>query len=1036
MSDNMTPLAFEKLINRIFQEYEQNKTIFGIHDTQFYHKKNEKFYNVLNTSIEEPIGPAAGPHTQLAQNIIVSYLCGGRFFELKTAQKMDELEIDKPCIDAPDESYNTEWSTELTVSQAYDEYLKAWFVIHILKEALQLSANEQSGFLFNMSVGYDLEGIKTKKIDDFIEQLKNAEGNPLYNEYKEILRKFSENNSEYSTSIEKILKCISPYISDSITLSTMHGCPPQEIESICEFLITEKKLHTFVKLNPTLLGYEKVRDMLDAQGFSHIALNLESFEKDLQFDDAIPMLKRLSRVAGSEIRNFGIKLSNTLAVMNKDTVLLGDEKYMSGRALYPLTINLAAEVSKELDGVLPISFSGGASYWNIVDILETGIKPITLATDLLKPGGYVRLKQLAETIEEKKIQIYQNIQVGKLKSLATKSIKNPQFSKKEFPSYELKIDKELPLLDCFIAPCKERCPIHQDVPEYIRAIEEENFKEALQIIMQKNPLPNITGYICDHQCQTKCARWNYEQSVSIRELKKVAAEKGETRNPSSSDKSEYAVTGLKFEIGNLKKRVAVLGAGPSGLSAAYFLRRYGFDVHIFDKGTEAGGTVQNIIPRFRIPDDVIKKDVEFLKEMGVIFNYNYQNPRFIKDFRDQKFEYIFIGIGAHIPKMLSWCREKDNIFEALSFLKDLKAGRDFTLGKKVAVIGGGNSAMDAARAAIRQKGVERVSILYRRTQEYMPADKEEFDNAIKDGVSFHELINPIDFTESKLICQKMELGEIDKSGRRKPVPIENAHEKIEFDSVIMAIGEEVDRELLKENGLAFEEGELVSNPKTLETSLENVYIGGDALRGPSTVVESIADGKQAAEAVLMKEGIIFTDALEIKFDKEKRFKQLIEQQGYLRKETEELHDSEEILRESSRCLQCDFLCAKCVEVCPNRANVLVNLLNEEHPFKNDFQIIHIDDFCNECGNCATFCPYENGKPYKDKFTLFHSEESFRESTNDGVIFNGNFIKLKYNDEVFEGNLSGSHLKWNSMPNIEIIDQIEFILKKIRNSYLL
>ena len=1024
MTDKMIPLPFEKLLGRIFQEYEQNKTIFGIHDTQFYHKNDKKFYKVLNASIEEPIGPAAGPHTQLAQNIIVSYLCGGRFFELKTVQKLDELEIEKPCIDAPDEGYNTEWSTELTVSQAYGEYLKAWFVIHLLKEVFKLSTNEQSGFLFNMSVGYDLEGIKTKKIDDFIEHLKNAERSPLFNEYKKILRKFSEDNSEYSKIIEKVLTNISTHISDSITLSTMHGCPPHEIESICEYLITEKKLHTFVKLNPTLLGYEKVRNILDAQGFLHIALNRESFEKDLQFEDAIPMLKRLARVAESEKRNFGVKLSNTLAVINQNTILPSDEKYMSGRALYPITINLSAEISKQLEGKLPISFSGGASYWNIIDILETGIKPITIATDLLKPGGYVRLKQLAETIEGKNIPDHHSIQIEKLTSLAEKAIRNEQFSRKEYPSSDLKIEKKLPLLDCFISPCKERCPIHQDVPEYIRAIELGNFEEALQIIFAKNPLPNITGYICDHQCQTKCARWNYEQSVSIRELKKIAAGKNETRN-------------LKFEIGSTEKKVAILGAGPAGLSAAYFLRRYGFEVHIFDKGTEAGGTVQNIIPRFRIPDEVIKKDVGLLKEMGVNFHYNYQNQHFIQDFQSQKYDYIFIGIGAHIPKMLSWCKDKDNIFEALSFLENLKEGRDFKLGKKIAVIGGGNSAMDAARAAIRVQGVEKVSILYRRTREYMPADKEEFDNAIKDGVNFKELINPIDFTDSELLCQKMELGEMDKSGRRKPIPIENVHEKLEFDSVIMAIGEEVDKELLKENNIEFDEkGNIFFNSETLETSLKNVYIGGDALRGPSTVVESIADGKQAAEAILIKEGITFTDTPEAQFNKEKRFEQLIEQQGYLRKETEELQNSEEILSESSRCLQCDFLCAKCVEVCPNKANVLINLLNEDHPFKNDFQIIHIDDFCNECGNCITFCPYKNGKPYKDKFTLFHSEESFKESTNDGVIFNGNFIKLKYNDEVFECVFHEPHIKWNSVPNIEIIDLIEFLIKKIKNSYLI
>ena len=1033
MTDKMISLPFEKLLTWIFQEYEQNKTIFGIHDTQFYFKKNDNYYNVLNASIEEPIGPAAGPHTQLAQNLIVSYLCGGRFFELKTVQKLDELEIEKPCIDAPDEGYNTEWSTELTVPQAYDEYLKAWFVLHILKDVFKLSKNEQPGFLFNMSVGYDLEGIKTKKIDDFIEHLKDAELNPLFHEYKEILRKFAENNPEYSKSIEEVLPKISPFISDSITLSTMHGCPPQEIESICEYLITEKNLHTFVKLNPTLLGYDRVRKILDNQGFAHIALKRESFEKDLQFDDAVPMLKRLAQVAGSQKRNFGIKLSNTLAVMNNDTVLPGGEKYMSGRALYPLTINLAAEISEKLDGKLPISFSGGASYWNIIDILETGIKPITLATDLLKPGGYVRLKQLAEIIEDSSVPKDSNIRIDKLVSLAEKSFKDVQFSKKEFPSSELKFDKKLPLMDCFIAPCKERCPIHQDVPEYIRAIEEGRFDDALKIIYEKNPLPNITGYICDHQCQTKCARWNYENSVSIRELKKIAAEKGEIGNLKLETRLRNATA---QQARNLNKKVAILGAGPAGLAAAYFLRKNGFDVTIFERESNAGGTVQQIIPQFRIPEKIIQKDVAFLKDLGVKFQFNYQNQNFIRDFQDQKFDYIFIGIGAHILRMLDWCKDKKNLFEALSFLGDLKAGKPFKLGKKVAIVGGGNSAMDAARAAIRVQGVEHVSILYRRTQEYMPADKEEFDNALKDGVKFVELINPVDFQNSKLLCQKMELGEKDASGRRRPVPIENAEETLEFDSVIMAIGEDVDRELLKKNGLAFDKEKLVFNLETLETSLENVYIGGDALRGPSTVVESIADGKRAAKSILRKEGIPFDDIPEVKFDKQERFEQLIIHQGYQRKEIEELHSLEEISEESNRCLQCDFLCAKCVEVCPNRANVLINLIGEDHPFKNDFQIIHIDDFCNECGNCATFCPYENGKPYKDKFSLYHSENSFMESSNDGVIFNNTHLKLKISNSVYEGNVSKDKIQWHSRINIENLDRIEYILKKIYESYLI
>ncbi|MBN2017353.1 MAG: putative selenate reductase subunit YgfK [Candidatus Cloacimonetes bacterium] len=1022
MTDKMIPPSFENLLEWIFQEYEQNNTIFGIHKQQFYNKTNDISYHVLNDWIEEPIGPAAGPHTQLSQNITVSYLCGGRFFELKTVQKLDELEIEKPCIDAPDEGYNTEWSTELTVPQAFEEYLKAWFVLHIIKEVFGLSVNKKSGFIFNMSVGYDLAGIKTKKIDDFIEHLKNAEKNPLFIEYKNILSRFAQHNAEYSKSIEEVLSKISPFISDSITLSTMHSCPPEEIESICEYLIKEKKLHTFVKLNPTLLGYDRVKSILDKHGFTNIVLHKDSFDKDLQFDAAIPMLKRLMIIAENENKKFGVKLSNTLAVANKDTRLPGDEKYMSGRALYPITITLASEISSAFDGILPISYSGGASYWNIIDILNTGIKPITFATDLLKPGGYVRLKQLAAIIEDNHIENKDFIDVQKLYDLAKNTLTDSLFVRKEYTSSDTKIEKELPLFDCFIAPCKERCSIHQDVPEYILAIVEERFDDALRIIYEKNPLPNITGYICDHQCQTKCARWNYENSVSIRELKKVAAERGEIGN-------------LKLETRKLEKRIAILGAGPAGLAGAYFLRKYGFDVTVFEKEAHAGGTVRNVIPDFRIPDDFIQKDIEFLKSVGIEFQFNYQNDDFLEDFSERGFNYVIIGIGAHIPRMLDWCTEKENVFEALSFLRGLKSGDEITLGKKVAIIGGGNSAMDAARAAKRVAGVQEVSILYRRTEEYMPADKEEFDNALDEGIEFIELINPVNFENTQLFCQKMQLGEPDESGRKRPLPIEHVQEIFKCDSVIMAIGESVDRDLLERNGIIFENGTIVFNPDTLETSIENVYIGGDALRGPSTVVESIADGKKAAESILTKEGITFNDEPTVTFDKEQRFNDIREQQGYQKENNEELHSLEDISQESSRCLQCDFLCAKCVEVCPNRANVLINLIGKQHPFKNDFQIIHIDDFCNECGNCATFCPYLGGKPYKDKFTLYFSEESLKKNFNNGVLFQKSEFTLKLDSSLYKGEIVDNMIRWQSDVISKNLDQIEYILQETYKSYL-
>jgi len=1022
MTDKMIPIPFENLLQRIFWEYQKNRSIFGIFESQFYHKENTTYYEVFEDTIEEPIGPAAGPHTQLAQNIIVSYLCGGRFFELKTVQKLDKLDIEKPCIDAPDEGYNTEWSTELTVSQAYEEYLKAWFAIHLLKVVLRLSNNQKSGFIFNMSVGYDLVGIKTKKIDDFIEQLKNAKLNPLFDHYKNIIDQFSSTHPKLSSIYQKIVAEISPHISDSITLSTMHGCPPQEIESICEYLIKDKNLHTFVKLNPTLLGFDRVRSILDNHGFDNIVLNPVSFEKDLQFDDAIPMLQRLIKGAEKQNKKFGVKLSNTLAVGNKDTRLPGDEKYMSGSALFPITITLAKEIAAAFDGKIAISYSGGANRWNIVDILETGIRPVTFATDLLKPGGYVRLKQIAEVIEASNLKTNEKIDLTRMEDLTDKVIHDSQFSKKEYSSSNLKIEKDLPLFDCFIAPCKERCPIHQDVPEYIRAIEEERFDDTLKIIYEKNPLPNITGYICDHQCQTKCARWNYENSISIRELKKIAAEKGSVRN-------------LKFETRNSNKKVAILGAGPAGLAAAYFLRKYGLQVTVFEREAHAGGTVRYVIPEFRIPGDVIQKDIDSLLTMGVTFEFDYWNENFISDFNERGYDYIFMGIGAHVPRKLNWCAHKENVYEALSFLRDLKTGKEVQLGTSVAVIGGGNSAMDAARAAIRVDGVEEVSIMYRRTEEYMPADKEEFDNALDDGVTFIELINPVDFRNSSLICQRMELGDMDESGRRRPVPIRNAEEELEFDSVIMAIGEQVDLSLLKKNDLRCTNERVIYHEETLETSIENVYIGGDALRGPSTVIESITDGKKAAESILYKEKISFDDSPKISLDKEEHFNTIIQHQGYLENSNEYLQSSAEISVEASRCLQCDFLCAKCVEVCPNRANVLIHLIGKDHPFDNDFQIIHIDDFCNECGNCATFCPYTDSKPYKDKFTLYHSESSFKENSNDGVLLQGKDLQLKYNDTIFKASIDFQKISWDKNPPEVLRGQFEYLIKEINDSYL-
>ena len=999
----MYPLSFYNTINWIFEEYKNEKSIFGIHNSKFYHHKNADLAKIFNEYLETPVGPAAGPHTQLTQNLISAYLTGGRFFELKTVQQMDELVIDRPCIDAEDEGYNVEWSQELKLEESYDEYLKAWILLHLLKEVLGLSKSDDKGFVFNMSVGYDLAGIKTARMDKFIEDLKESKNNKLFSSYIKELTEFLKtkgNNYKLDNvpALIKKIENIGSNLSGSVTLSTMHGCPPQEIESIVKYLLTEKKLNTYVKLNPTLLGYERVKDILFSQGYKYIDLDPESFDHDLKYTDAVPMLKRLKQVAKENNLEFGVKLSNTLGMNNRKQRMPGAQMYMSGRALFPLTMNLAALLAEEFEGDLNVSFSGGASLYNMNSILSTGILPVTLVTDLLKPGGYTRLKQIADNIAMPVKSVNSpilNIQL--IKEIAIDALTNKEYSKETRDTKSIKTGNELPLFDCYTAPCSDVCPVHQDIPEYIRLIEENRFNEAFDLIVSKNPLPNITGYICDHQCMFKCTRWDYDKPLLIRDLKLVAAEKGY-----DNYMSNYKNSGISNGI-----KVAIIGAGPAGLASGYFLAKSGFDVTIFDKAEKAGGTVRNVIPEFRLPQTAIDKDIEFIKQHGVKFNLGNKTKLSVDDLQRDGYKYVFLAIGAGVSSPVRITGGEGITRNAIEFLWNYHKKEIKSLGKIVAVVGGGNSAMDSARAAIRCEGVEKVYILYRRTKEFMPADKEEFDAALEDGVIFKDLMLPVEYSGGLLKCSKMKLTEPGDDGRRKVVPIDNDYEELNIDTVISAIGESVDSDFLRHNKIPVNNNHnaIVDNT-TNETLLSNVFIGGDALRGPSTVIESIADGRKAADAIIKKEGIKAAEQIDIRklFDADLRDSDLAKRKGELISQAQENMKSE-----SERCLGCNIICNKCVEVCPNRANVAISSWGVV--FKDKFQILHLDGSCNECGNCETFCPY-NGAPYKEKITLFGNETDFMDSSNSGFVFLDNIkeglVKYRLNGNIGEANMVNNY----------------------------
>ena len=384
MSDAMRPQSFEALLSWILREYKENQSIFGIHRSLFYTPRANAPYSseIFGHSLATPVGPAAGPHTQLTQNILAAWLSGGRFIELKTVQIMDELEIPRPCIDMEDEGYNVEWSQELKLDQSAWEYIKAWVLIHTLPRVLGWE-EAPFGTIFNMSVGYNLEGILTPPMQHFMDRMEDASAEIAQIE-DVIAAQFP--NSQFTN------LPIPTRLTNSVTLSTMHGCPPDEIEAIARYLLAERGLHTFVKLNPTLLGKEAVLDILHNHlGYQGIHIPDPVFEHDLKYDRAVTMLRALKQLAAERGLTFGVKLSNTLAMANHKDALPGEEMYMSGRALYPVTMNLFHKLVQEFDGDLHVSYSAGADALNVPTILACGALPITAASDLLKPGGYSRM---------------------------------------------------------------------------------------------------------------------------------------------------------------------------------------------------------------------------------------------------------------------------------------------------------------------------------------------------------------------------------------------------------------------------------------------------------------------------------------------------------------------------------------------------------------------------------------------------------------------------------------------------------------------
>jgi len=1012
MSDLFQPISADQLVAWVFCELDTRDSIFGIPRQHFFvpHEENPFRTSVYGHALETPFGPAAGPHSQMAQNIVASWLCGARYIELKTVQTLDVLDVSKPCIDMQDEGYNVEWSQELKVEQSFEEYLRAWVLIHALHHKLGFPG-ESPGIVFNLSVGYDLDGIQKPNMQWFLDQMHDC------SEYKQTL---IDHVARFYPGANDLH--IPNRLSDNVTLSTMHGCPPDEIESIATYLLRERRLHTLVKCNPTLLGPERVRTILnDDLGFADVVVPDIAFEHDLKYPDAVTMLNNLQAVAKDCELEFGVKLSNTLEVENSRSVFNAAEKmmYLSGRPLHAITVNLAHELAVEFAGELPMSFSAGANCFNAPELLAAGMQTITVCSDLLKTGGYLRLLQYLETVEDafgktgscnigefifnsaETDEAHADISAAarlNLRHYAQQTLRNPQYIKGTFDTAHTKTSRELGLFDCIQAPCVDECPINQKVPQYMRAVRDGNTAEALRIVRMDNPLACVLGRVCDHLCEGTCVRSHLDEPLAIRDIKRFASD----FKPSPVADNQSA---------RKDSKVAIIGAGPGGMAAASELALAGVQVEVFEEYLYAGGMVSGAVPEYRLPRAVFNRDFGLLEDLGVKFHFGERAGRdfSLSQLRDDGFDKIVIMVGAQLSKMLGLEGEDcDGVIDALQFLRRAREGQVNKSARHVGVIGAGDTAMDCARVARRQSDCK-VSLIYRRTIDQMPADREEITHLLAEGIEVLELCKPqrlviADGELQGLECRRMFYkGDRDASGRKIPHELADSDFEVPLDTLILAISQHAVLDFFDDEPIAVNKwGYIEADAVTFETSVADVYAGGDVVNdGPASIVKAVAAGKAIADSILQRQppGIEATEATS--FDRADMLRRRSHRQWRVpaphipladRDDSKEVvltYDAQQARTEAARCLDCDTYCSLCVGVCPN----LALLTYEAQPLDNSatarqqFQVAVIADLCNECGNCTTFCP-TSGQPYRDKPRLYLNRPEFEaQQDNAFMVFN-------------------------------------------------
>jgi len=533
----------------------------------------------------------------------------------------------------------------------------------------------------------------------------------------------------------------------------------------------------------------------------------------------------------------------------------------------------------------------------------------------------------------------------------------------------------------FVAPCVNACPAHIDIPRYCSYIAQGQFDDALAVIREKIPFPSVCGSICFSPCESQCNLNSMGGAMMIKALKRFVAER---------DRGLWRTYSVRKKRSG--KRVAIIGAGPCGLTAGYYLAKLGHDVFVYEALPLPGGMLRYGIPEYRLPLERLSKEIEIIQESGVEIKTN-TIVTSVQKVLKEGYEALFISIGCHKNNSLGIEGEKlEGVVSAIDFLRKMRMDDNDFKGQRVAVIGGGNAAIDSARSALRS-GAKDVYVIYRRSRDEMPAYPEEVKAALEEGINFHYLAIPkrILGTHGKVTgveCCRMKLGAIDDSGRRRPFPIKDSGYLLDVDSVIISVGQSADTSFMDISVEINKNATILADCETLATNVPGVFAGGDAVTQPASVIKAIASGRKAAASIdkylggegIIEEQLVSDESTDIDsysrselVDRAKLQTLPLENRTNSFFEVEYSLSEEEAIRQSKRCLRCDMPivvysdrccgCHTCEMRCsfsyenafnPSKAKIQVRrVINKQNMEFN----VTLTEECNNCGICVTYCPY-------------------------------------------------------------------------------